>query len=929
MKVLIRVTVIVVAVLLVVGIGGSFALERWVNGKKGEAVAQLEKDLGRPVKAGPIDVRWLGGFGATITGLEIGADPRVPTETAPALRLEKARLRVGLLGALFSLGNRVRVHEVAMEGLTANVIRDKDGVTNWQRIQRRFERDDRPSKPIDAATERRLRGARIARAHVDDARVTMIDHGRGGARAEIADVDIDLRDVSLQAPFEAKVTAAVQAKQKNFDLQARFGATPAGLATSGEPPIPPLQKLVLKLDRTDLAPLGPFLASAGPAAMADLSEGVLTADFTADLGAAAPNGQGPTVAKGTLKLAGARIGEGERFDATLDADVLADAVAGNVTVNKLQVALAEMALEARGKLLDLLGAPKFEGFTLTSRGLDFDRLRRYYPTLTRDTGGVVLGGPFSVTASAGGDAGAQRFTARVDLTSASIEVPGKMRKPAGKPMSLEAEGRAEGETLRCDRMLFVMDDARITGSGVLSAPAGKRGARSFEANIEAEPFAIRKVAALMGPKTADGLPDARVGARVKAKGRLGRPDSMRIEVPSFSATSGSSQLAGSMTVENLDRPQVTFDGRSRYLDIDDFLPPQDRDKDKKAAAAKGPTPKATRPRAADDSLLAKVHGRAKLAVDSGVAKGITYQNLRADLTVDSGRARAHTLDVSAFGGKLSGGGSEIPLLGDDERFALKGTVAGMDIKQILTRFAEPAARVLEGRLDADLDVGGRGLTPDDLKRTLTGNLTGGLAGAQFLPASLLEPISSALARAVKIPALAAAIADGEKKLALLRDRNLGDLAGVVRFNSGVMELVKPLAARTPHGPLSLDGKVGLDGKADLTGTFALAPQTIAALTANKVALTEPLPVKLRLTGDITSPKVVPGELDQAAKVLALHFARNAATAVAPRVQEKARQVVEQSGIKERVEEKVPDRARQEAQKAREAAGRRLRGLFNR
>ena len=43
---------------------------------------------------------------------------------------------------------------------------------------------------------------------------------------------------------------------------------------------------------------------------------------------------------------------------------------------------------------------------------------------------MSLAGPFVIAANADADSGAQRFAARIDLTRASLAVPGKLDKPA-------------------------------------------------------------------------------------------------------------------------------------------------------------------------------------------------------------------------------------------------------------------------------------------------------------------------------------------------------------------------------------------------------------------------------------------------------------------------------------------------------------------
>jgi AsmA protein len=884
---LLVVTVVAAAVVF----GGGFLLERWANARKDQLVGELQAQLGRSVKAGRLEVSWVPGFALDTAGVEIG--PGSAREPGPALRIERARLRVGLWRALFSLGRRVHIKEASLAGVTANVVRFPDGTINWQQIRDRLD-SKKSSAPMSESMRARLRGLVVEHAGLEDARIRFVDLVKGGATAEISDLDLAVDGAGFTEPFSAKLTAAVQGREKNLELEAGFAAPPRS-----EELVPLLRRLTIRLRPVDVAPLAPFL---GTGALAELDEGKLAADLKIDLGAAAPGGQGSTTVKGEAHLTGARLAQGERFDGSLESDLVADAVKGDVDVRKLRLAVGAMSLVSAGKLLDLRGAPRFDRFTVTSNGLDFDALRRYYPALEKATG-VVLAGPFVIAANADADSGAQRFAARIDLTSASLAVPGKLDKPAGTKLTLEVTGRAEGQTIRCERMLLAMGEARVGGQGVLE-PA-KKGSRPFQATMQAEPFAVRPLLALLDPRGSQNLPDMRVGAKVRVRGELGRPESMHVEVPAFSAASGASQVSGSLSLENLERPRVTLDGRAAFLDLDDFLPARSQER------ARAPQGKGQEP----PSLLARAQGRAKLDVARGRASGIDYQNLHADLTLADGRLKAHALEVGAFGGKFSGAGSELPLAGEQQPFVAKGTVAAMDVAALLARFA-PSSRVLRGSLSADIDLAGRGTRPGDLTRTLTGKLSGGLAGAEFLPTALLEPVVQALSHAVKVPALATMLAQADQRVAALRDHALGDLTGAVRIADGVLELANPVEAKTSYGTLSIGGKVRLDGRADLAGAVAVAPEVVASLLGGRVDVTEPLPIKLRITGPLRSPRISPTELEAPARVLVTAFARSAVA----------------QGAKEQIEKvtaPAQENVKESVEKAKEAAGRRLRRLLPR
>src|SRR5260370_13637417 len=105
------------------------------------------------------------------------------------------------------------------------------------------------------------------------------------------------------------------------------------------------------------------------------------ADLDADLGGLAPNGHGPTKLKGGVQLGGVRFAAGAPFDAALDSDVDGDFDKGDLDVRKLLVTVAHMGVAGHGKLRSLDKQPRFEDFSVETRGVDFDALRTLYPAL--------------------------------------------------------------------------------------------------------------------------------------------------------------------------------------------------------------------------------------------------------------------------------------------------------------------------------------------------------------------------------------------------------------------------------------------------------------------------------------------------------------------------------------------------------------------
>ena len=954
----------ILGVLILLMVAVLYGAERFINSRKDAALADFSRQLGRPVSAGPVDVKLLGGGRVTLTNVVIGRDPNIPDEPDPAVRLERAYVNAALWPIITSMGKRTVVQDLAVEGLTVQVVRYKDGRLNLQDIADRLaaqaKQDEDPNKPIDEEVRAMARGFKLERLRLADARMRFVDLAKGGAAVEVADLDVSVDNLSLVTPWQAQVTAAVLAAKKNFDMKASFGQSPD---RPGEIPPPPLEQVTMKLEPTALAPLAPFLASAlGGSGLEEITDGTVTMDFAAVPGAAQPGVEGPTTLKGYLALAGAKFAGGEAFEARLDSDVAADLAAGSADIKRFTAKLGDMLLEARGRLSDLTGeTPRVEGFALESKGLDFSRIKAYYPPLDR-TAGVLLRGPFAIAAQGQTEGEGARIAGQVDLTPASIEVPGQFRKAAGTKLTLELKAAATPNLLRAEHLALTMASWTIKAMGSLRTQGKGKGARqSFEGTVDAPIMPVRELVALVAPKNLPDVPDVRVGAKVNARGTVGQPASMKVDVPSFTVLGGKSDITGNLSLQNLDAPKVSFEGRSKYLDVDDLLPPS-------AKAAKGtkgtkeapPAGKTSGKQAQPPDMLSKLDGTAKMVVARGRASEIDYSNMRADLAVRGGRLTARALEVDALGGHFSGAGSEFPLVEKDETFVARGEVQNLDIAAALARFADKRD-LLAGKLSGKIDLTGNGTEPDLLKQTLAGKLSGRLADAQFLPASLLGPVATTISEAAEKLPIGKMVRGAADKAAAVKDRRLGDLAGMLRFAGGNAEIVKPLEAQTPSGPLSLGGRVSLEGIADLTAKLQLSAATATALTGGKVTFTDPVPVDLHIGGPISKPQIRPADPTALGKVFVAALARSAAgqavkdkaAAVLERAgagraregagqvqdaaQDKARQAQE-AAARERQEaermaaeraEKARVEAQEKAQQAKEAAGRKIRGILGR
>ncbi len=485
--------------------------EAWINAAVARELPGISKTLGRPVRVGAIDVSLLTGAAVEVRDLEIGPDPAAPAGTLPpALKLPRARVGVGLWSTLLSGGKRINVREIIVEGLAVHATKHADGKLDWQHMAERWQAAN-PSE--ESPPDERVRHARLEKLRVHISRLGFSDLVQPAQRAEINDILLAGDGIGLDRAFVLTMGASLLGATKNFDLRAAFGPSPD---RGADIVAPPLTKLNLRLARTELAPLAPFMAAqVATAGTPDFERGAIELTLEATPGAALEGGSGPSHAKVNLLVAGAQLIGGEAFDARLVLDARADANAGDIEITAFTASLAEMMIEARGSLHALRSAPRFDGFMLTSKGLDFDRLQRLTPSRTPS---LKMGGPFSISAEAGGDGGAQQFEAQLDLTSASIAVGESFAKPAGIALVIEAKGSAEGDTVKLDPFSLTIADWRAFVRGTISQLSQKEP--KLDLKIETDAPGVAGLARLL-PPVAKSLPaDRPVSGRIAIDGTI-------------------------------------------------------------------------------------------------------------------------------------------------------------------------------------------------------------------------------------------------------------------------------------------------------------------------------------------------------------------------------------------------------------------------
>jgi AsmA protein len=851
--------------------------------------ARYSQLLGRPVEIGDISTKLVPTLGVKVEDVAVGA---AEGEQVPLAELKRVDVSVALWPALTSRGQDIQVKNAEVNGLTVNVVRLPDGTTNVSRLQEKLAqqqpKEEQPpakEKPVD------LSAVRVDRAALTDATIRLIDRS-GGAQARelaISDLDIEVKDLRAGKPLEVALNAAVLAQQQNLHVTVKTAPLPASLT-----PVP--ERVVLKAEPIDLSPLGPFL---GPDV--GLQAGKVQADWTADLGAAVPGGNGPTNLKGGLRAEGLRFAGaegGKALDVVLDTDVTGDMKTGDLTLQKLLMELGPARLTGKGQVKGLLTeTPTVQDFELVGQNLDPAVLAEYYPPLRKQLANQVVG-PIGLVVKGGGTQQAQALTAEVDLTPVRLRIPEQLSKEAGTPMRLTA---------------------RLTGA------AASGGALRFDAKADLAGVDMRP-GLLLDKRPGQTFTLDTAGTYQPESGKT----PMKVDLSRLNVALLDSTLAGTASVAMAGQgaKQTTafsLSLKSPRLNADELLMT-----DEEIAAATGGAPVEEGPE--DPKRFNGMRGDMLFEIGALRMNEMDLSNMVAELKMVDDLITVERFTTGIYGGTVSAGGSSVRLGPEPAQrpFELKAEVRGMDVAQAMSK--RVPKKVLDGKFDGQMNLTGVGYEMESLKQRLGGAIQGNLLGGMFsgmdIPAAVSGPLVKALPFVGKV----------------LTDEGVTQLAEQLPFGvtikNGVAQLSKPITWTRPDVAMSFDGGIGLDGTLDLAGTVNLGPPLVQRMTLGKAVPTEPLPVAVKLTGKAWSPQVTGLDVKPAVTAIAKMAAATAATELlgdkgkavgkvitggADAAKEAARAEAEKR------QREAEERARQEAEAARkraeEEAKKRLKGLF--
>jgi AsmA protein len=619
-------------------------------------IVQLVKDkTGRTLSIeGNIGLKLFPKIGAEVGKVSL-SDPGGASEFAG---LNQAQVYLALLPLL---SRQVVVDQVRVDGLRANLVKHKDGSTNFSDLTGAKEKAEPAPQPAQPSRPVRLD---ISGVRITNSRVTWKDATNGNDLAiELA--ELKTGRIAEKTPSKVELTATVQGVQPKLDLKAVL----AGVLTFD------LAGQYYSFKGLDTTLTGTAL---------DFTDIALT--LVGDVEAL---GAAQRVAVSGLKLEG-KAGRGKdlynlklaapAIESTPEALSIADlALSANGTVAGMQLTSSDLKIPSVRMNLER-SLILLEGLALAAKakaGADNVEINLSAPKLAV-TPEQASGASAALTATL---AGAQR-NANVVLKLSGVEGSAKALKIAA--LTLDVNAKQEDNAVK----------------GQLSTPV--------MGNLEAKVFELPKLAANF-TVTSPAIPQKTVQVPLSGQVRadLGKERVLADVVTKFDE----SNINAKGGVTRFTKPAYDFDVTIDRLNLDRYMPPkkaEDKPAQDKPAPAGAEQP-------IDLSALKPLDLTGRLKVGAFQVNNVKAANVRVDLRAKEGKLTVDPLSANLYEGSTKG---VVSVDANTNRFAANQSLTGVAIGPLLRDAAQKD--VLEGRGNVALDVTTQGNLVSAMKKALNG-----------------------------------------------------------------------------------------------------------------------------------------------------------------------------------------------------------------
>ena len=521
-----------------------------VKGRVDAMLPDVQKQIGRTVRVGKISLKLLPTTRARIEDVVVEAQPgQTGAAAEPLLKLRELRAKVALVPLVFSLGTRVRIEELAVDGTEVQVVRFADDRLSYQDILDKLA-EQPESPPMTQDQIDRLAGIVCERASLTGA-VKFYDLGApGGAAApvKIDSIALGAKDAQLFAPFPLTLDMAVLTAAQNFHLGLTVGPMPRDLRVTE--PLAILKRAELKIQPIQIEPLLRFLP---PPVGLGVARALVEADLLLETPAQAGEltlkarfaARGMVLEDGAILATGPAAvltKQGKPSDVSVQTELKANFLTGDVLVQKLELLINDMSVSGNADLRTLWSTPAVNALSLSSRGVLLDKLMAVMPkgSLPKD---LVAEGPLVVRGAASGTPQQAKVEVGLDLTGASLRLPALV-KPAGTKLALELQAQLAGKAVDIERFGLTLGPLALLLHGTV------RAADDFDLKIDSGSVDLDQLLRLL-PTVQKGVPaktkidgNLRIAGNVRSKGQELTADA-KIKMDGAKLAQGDIDLLGS------------------------------------------------------------------------------------------------------------------------------------------------------------------------------------------------------------------------------------------------------------------------------------------------------------------------------------------------------------------------------------------------
>jgi len=451
----------------------------------------------------------------------------------------------------------------------------------------------------------------------------------------------------------------------------------------------------------------------------------------------------------------------------------------------------------------------------SSKSIIIDKLLPMVPVASRplNEAGLKTKGPlsFKVDLTSGPDKDPV-LPAQIDITKASVVLPGSFRKEAGKPGKLSLETVLGKEKIRLEDINMSLGPLDFKGKGHI------RKDESLTTDILLESGKSDTQAVLaMFPALSEYKMGGTMVLAIAVKGGLAKKETLEIILNRLDQNSESATFSANGRVKMTSPVNISFNLNAKTLNLDKVMPSSPKSGNgqapKKEAGQKGQ--KETQ--AAFNYVI-----DGKINADRVVYKNMEIKSIKASPVFTKGVLSVPDTSLILFDSPVKGP-VKLDFTGKDLKGDLDISTEGIPLERVIKQFTEFPA-ILSGDVFGGVNMSFEGTDSVTLTKTANGSgkigvQKGVLKGLDLVDGLINQWASSEAVRNVVRRSLAPTIETNIGK-----NTPFQDLVTRLKIDKGRFHLEKT-ELDVSEGTAFLDGSVGMDKSVDINGVLKLNKST--------------------------------------------------------------------------------------------------------